>query len=503
LRKILNPIRDSAAAEEASGFDPSGSSGAGPVLNDVENGREEESVSAKSARGWSSNTDGTSLSQGMSSLDLEGLESSEGEVDGTWRIDWADQACSTESEGLDDKSKELKLMSIFPTLRPFDINWTLKKCKGDVVSAINELMTQCFLEENGSTHRGIEAFFESDLPSRPRKGKRKKRTPWTDETMSSPATESPVQASKWETGKNDVEFITSRTRMPSQQISSLYHRNGASVHATISAILEAHAAMKIESEDPVIQIHAFELGKEFPSIPPAQIANLIQLTHPSTASAHELAKALISRPAATNGRRSSIQLDFRHAPIDINSEPVKSKPKSHNAVYANGSGVPMDIATAAAMAKTYNNARNTAFTQASAAYRKGKSDPLMGEAAAYYSEAGRNFDARAKSAESAAADALVASQSSRTELDLHGVNVKDAVRISRERVTGWWLGLGEARLGEKGLWGAYRIVTGVGNHSEGGRGKLGPAVAKMLIREGWKVEIGSGALVVTGVTKRK
>jgi hypothetical protein len=32
---------------------------------------------------------------------------------------------------------------------------------------------------------------------------------------------------------------------------------------------------------------------------------------------------------------------------------------------------------------------------------------------------------------------------------------------------------------------------------------LGPAVGKMLIREGWKVEVGNGVLVVTGVARRK
>jgi len=98
---------------------------------------------------------------------------------------------------------------------------------------------------------------------------------------------------------------------------------------------------------------------------------------------------------------------------------------------------------------------------------------------------------------------LVADQSTRTELDLHGVNVKDALRISRERVTTWWHELGEGRIGGRGVGSGYRIVTGMGNHSEGGKGKLGPAVGKMLIREGWKVEVRGGVLIVTGVATKK
>jgi len=47
-----------------------------------------------------------------------------------------------------------------------------------------------------------------------------------------------------------------------------------------------------------------------------------------------------------------------------------------------------------------------------------------------------------------------------------------------------------------------RIVTGVGRHSEGGRGKLGPAVARMLVSEGWRVEVGEGIVEVLGRAKR-
>lgn len=128
----------------------------------------------------------------------------------------------------------------------------------------------------------------------------------------------------------------------------------------------------------------------------------------------------------------------------------------------------------------------------------------MAGAAAYYAEAGRNYNGLAKAASSAAADELVARQSDAGQLDLHGVNVKDALRISRERVTNWWHEKQkiEGRGGNRGV-GGYRIITGVGHHSEGGRGKLGPAVGKMLIREGWKVEVGSGVLVVRGVVVKR
>ena len=98
----------------------------------------------------------------------------------------------------------------------------------------------------------------------------------------------------------------------------------------------------------------------------------------------------------------------------------------------------------------------------------------------------------------------MASQSSGAQCDLHGVNVKDGVRIARERVQAWWDGgVGEwARQGKVRGNGGYRLVVGKGGHSEGGKGKLGPAVGGMLVREGWRVEVGEGILVVRGRARK-
>ena len=88
-------------------------------------------------------------------------------------------------------------------------------------------------------------------------------------------------------------------------------------------------------------------------------------------------------------------------------------------------------------------------------------------------------------------------------LDLHGVSIADAVRITEERVAKWWnkVKMKEGRRGER-IGGGLTVVTGRGAHSKEGRGRIGPAVVKMLVREGWKVEVGSGQVVVTGRVKR-
>jgi hypothetical protein len=137
--------------------------------------------------------------------------------------------------------------------------------------------------------------------------------------------------------------------------------------------------------------------------------------------------------------------------------------------------------------------------------RKANSDNLLSGAAAYYSQLGRDAHASLLSASAAEADTLVESQSSPTRLDLHGVSVKDAVRIASVNVRRWWEGLGESRVraggGKNGVGEGYRIITGLGRHSEGRRARLGPAVCRKLVEEGWKVEVWSGSLTIMGRRK--
>ncbi|TGO34205.1 hypothetical protein BHYA_0207g00030 [Botrytis hyacinthi] len=516
-RMVLDMIRKDAEFEEATGFDPSGTWG-GTYTNRGETSAEQNSqngnsrnddasTSSKSVPGWSSSTDDT-LSWRTSSLDLlEGLDFP-GNEDTYKGTDFTDSL-----EGMDVDSQEDFLLATFKTLKPFDVKYSLKKSKGNVNLAIEDLLNLSFLEETGSRRRGIEAFSESSASpkTRKQKGKRKGRKTEASES-SSIADDLPLtaEASKWETGRKDVEFLSTRTGLPMQQITSLYHNNGASVKATILSIIENYPATDMEDEDPIIEVQAMELGEAFPSVKPCHILILTQMTYPYTANARELATALISTPVSKSGK-PNLQIEIRHTPLVIDPSPTvlsASKQYSLNAIYPTHStssnpGTPLSPSTDAS---PHINARNTAFQKASAAYKKSRSNPLMGGAAAYYSQQGRDANVRVKDAESAAADELVMSQCWNGGIDLHGVGVRDAVRIAREKVTMWWVSEERRRLGggytRAGPQEGFKIVTGVGNHSEGGKGKLGPAVARMLIKEGWKVQVESGALLVMGVARK-
>lgn len=505
----LDALKEAAAAEEIIGFDPSGSSGIQADASISTHGASERAQSWNGrVASRSGDTDFTSTSHSLSSLGMErGYSSSEAEGGEGALSKQYDMGL----EEMDMASKQAVLHEMFPSVKEFTISYTLKKSGQKFGRTVEELLNQVFFEEergangeDGIVAKAIDGFSEDAFGSRGRKGKSRKRkqlqngrrasstpAPFADEDTNG-------ELSTWDAAKKDVEFVCQRTGLPMQTVSSQYHKNGASLPATVRALLEmgSNEWPLLTSDDSIMQKHAIELGKEFPTIPVPHLSTVIRLTHPSTASAHELAKVLTTKPVR-NSQNGGIEIITKYSPIDLAHA---SLPSAAKRTPAQNLGLNLSAATAFAAANTL--ARQTAFTQASAAYRKSKSDPLMGAAAGYYSSVGRDHDAKVKKYFAAAADALVDSQSSRRELDLHGVSVKDAVRIARERVTAWWVALGDAKVAGASKT-EFRIVTGMGRHSEGGRGRLGPAVGKMLVREGWKIEIGEGLLAITGVARKR
>ncbi|PSN75198.1 hypothetical protein BS50DRAFT_34313 [Corynespora cassiicola Philippines] len=500
-RETLEGVKQTAIAEQATDFDPSGSSG-----NAVRDANQRSSDDAESAETWASQTtetDCTSLSNGLSSMSLGGASRS-------GSSDWSEGGFFHETEKLDTQSKEVLLAETFPTLRPDLVAHILKKCHNDFSKATDELLNRVYLEDASSSPsedamvaKGIDAFAEEyQAPQRGRKGRAKRKQkksaaqharPFSATELDDAAT-GPV-TNKWADGNRDIEFITSRTKIPPATVASVYHANGASLADTIMTLVETDLSKrKGEEPDPQCIEDAVGLTPQFPSLALDHAVALIHLAAPSTRKAEELASALFVKPGTPAGTKGGLQVVPRYAPVNLSD----SEPEPSTTPMLAPSALPHTSTTLAV-------ARSHAFTQASAAYRKGKSTPLMKAAAGYYAQVGRDLNANLRVANEADADALVASQSSATYLDLHGVSVASATRIAKEKTRSWWNGLGEERIpggGRRGAGGGYRIVTGLGRHSEGGKGKIGPAVVRTLVKEGWKIEVGSGELVVMGRARK-
>ena len=248
--------------------------------------------------------------------------------------------------------------------------------------------------------------------------------------------------------------------------------------------------------------YAAELGKDFPSFPVERLNALVRLSHPNKDSAHELAKAILNNPISrTRPEPPNIKIIPHYARPSLDSSPPNTPSKRPA---SSKLGLGLDHATSSFLAESHATTKSIAFGQAAEAYRKSRSAPLMGGAAAYYASVGRDASASSQAYASNAADLLADKQSTSHSVDLHGIDVKNAVRIAQVKVQRWWDG-GQAEWARQGKVmgsGGYRIITGIGMHSEGGRAKLLPAVRKMLVNEGWRIDEEAGALTVTGRARR-
>ena len=481
LCATLDELKRSAIVEESTTFDPSGSS----ALQQDAHASEDSSDLARSWHGEiasnsgaTEDTDLTSTSQSLERVHLENF--------------LHDQAV----EALSDQEKVAALNEMFPEIKAFDIEWALKKVRYSFGKAVEELLNQAFLEEEGVdtgiplVKRGVEGFSEPNSGVRRKKKKGKKVQTMTDSLTGRTSSCAPY-LSRWDRVKEDIDFLEQRTFIQRDTISSRYHKSGASLSATIAALSasnEPDANPYITADmSTVLEKHTIDLVPDFPTLSYAQISALVRLSHPSTTSACELGRALVSSPSSASA--SEIVPQYLPRP---------PSPDDISILRPSSASLHLDPSTAAALA----NSRGVTFTQAQSAFRKSKSNPHFGGAIAYYNQIGRDASASLRKHEAAIADEIVAGQSKPGEVDLHGVNARDAVRISKARVGSWWDYEAQewSRTGKSK--GDLRIVTGQGHHSTGGKGVLGPAVFKALMADGWKVRMEQGYIVVSGRARK-
>lgn len=525
--ELLDMLASTAEVEEMTGFDPSGSSGPAATgqLNDA-NDKSDKSDSrdgsmpppaARSAsRGQCSTvesefyslstTEHSSVTNSVANLSLvDDEETTSQRLEYTERNAEAD-AHIAELDTMTTEDKEAMLIEMFRGLKKFDIEWTLKKYDGDFGRCVEELLNQTFLEETGGRHKGIEGFSGSSNKTAQKKANRRGRNgrstmgtetsedtirEWSD-AFNNPAVSTP--SSVWEARQRDLETITKFTGVDQGYAIKLYKRNGDSVAASLNEIINEHTGLPESMEERVFD-EVSRLLTVFPEIEFDRLVAIQAICAKTTASPDAFCEALLARPPSRRPSPPNIKVHYKPTRELIdqwNDVPARKRPAT-----TGKSDYVSSYAAAAHAGDALIARRNENFSKAGAAYRKARSDPLMGGAAAYYAEEGRNYHARAKNLSSAAADALVARQSNSKELDLHGVNVVDAVRIAREKVTDWWVRLDKAPGASHG---GYKIITGRGNNSVNGVANIRNAVGRMLIKEGWKADIGSGAIVVRGTT---
>lgn len=494
LERILEDLGGQAVAEQELELAP-------PVRPDSAQAEENKSKSRTASSLRKTHTTGFEDATASVTTGISDLQVSSGGTD----ADQVEEQGVDLPQGLEGGSqteKETWLKGLFPTIESVQINETIAKCNGDIQKSVDELLNLSFIHEDidqnyipHSTAKGIEAFLgEGKTKKRkPKKNGRRRQEKddayWSDGTLSSGAV---TPNNIWRNAAEDVEFIVSRTQLPAATVKSIYHQNNANLGLTIRTLVAKEAdaqASKMKTDD-ILQLQVDELKLEIEGVADHYIYGALLIAQMIPSAAKDLLEAMMQQPKEQTPKRLTAQ----YTPISL-SEDEKPKKKTPTPK------PPADPGLLMGEASVLSAHADRSFSQASSAFRRGRSDHLMGGAAAYYADVGHQQRKQQKQLLASAADALVIQQSTADSLDLHGVSVEHAVRIARSSVENWWETLGDRKYAIGGLGNGYKIIVGLGTHSSQGISRIGPAVTKMLIREGWKVNIQRGAVVVEGKSR--
>ncbi|KAI2726231.1 hypothetical protein CBS147332_3118 [Penicillium roqueforti] len=421
--------------------------------------------------------------------------------------------------GMSTADKAQNLISMFPSITRLEAERILEDCHNNLSRSMDVLLNLAFIEETQiarevpqetpkeaaqggqfSTPKSIDGFQANENQNGSKKSRKKKKQQQQRRIELASQAMNNTSANKWEAGKKDIEFLSSRaSALQREKIASTYHENSMSLGATIRVLAQIHGPKDIQEieDDPVLITQVGELSHKYPGINATTLTGLVRISSNQISAADELAEKLARRPDLTC---ISNIISFVSSPIALDEEENVAP-----AQQADSASDFMEFDEAAAAANSHFAARSVALAQASQAARRARSNPLYGGASAYYRDVGNEQRQLAMRHLATASDRLVARQSSQYDLDLHGVTVVNAVRIARERVQAWWDGLGDqkyVRGGGQSSHGGFNIVCGVGHHSLDRKSHIGPAVWNMLLKEGWRVELNRGSMLVTGVNRR-
>ncbi|KAI2636719.1 hypothetical protein GGS21DRAFT_44592 [Xylaria nigripes] len=513
-RGVLLAISKDVEAEEATGFNPSGFCGDDLASISPSNG-DAYSEAVRAIEGDLKSNDGltttTESSQSRSVVSAWSSKTSVPEVPGSLHVSALDD--------LSDEERERQLASIFVSLKLIDIKLVLQKVNGDADLAMDELLNLQWLEQTGQRPKGIDAFYVSDDEAPKTKGKKKgrkkgKRAPRAAASKNSDAASASASASATASedssrdevvDNNNVDFISEHFVLPVSEVALLYQRNNFSLGATILEILDNYIDVGLSSHINTNTLRDVdEQEKRVPWIPRKYLVPIFERAVTSQA-AVEIIDALadhFEKPAYLkydvpySVAASDLELA---AAVPLPTSPLSPRKDSllKSQAFQPIRTIPTSLQEASAATAAIAASTKHSYASASSAYKKGRSDPLMRQAAAFYTDRARSEAANHRQAISTEAEFLVDQQSTKGTIDLHGVTVQDGVEIAINRVWRWWDDLGEDRA-RKAAHNGLKVVTGLGRHNTDGRSPLRVNVFKALLADGWKLEVLTGAYLVTG-----
>lgn len=359
--------------------------------------------------------------------------------------------------------------------------------------------------------------------------------------------------SKWAQMGAEVDWMVKVLGLPKSTVQSAFHAHASSLPATLNALLEAHPwsnpatlptidhKINHESEenenvgndepndvydddkaDKDVREEAYKkMIRAYPSLGANRINDILNATKNQLGPATEVASVLMAwRPTigslTTSLSKSSLSSPAKNSNVPANKtgsllfDPIRQHGGGVTSASRHTITTPTTSVSAVEcreLVAEYSARRNQAFKQAASAHQTSRSkNNLVGGAAMYYAQLGRDYDAKMREYSMLAAQAS-ASENKGTEvngdgvrvaLDVHGCTVHQALTLLKADLTAWYA---HTRASEHRDGRVFSVITGLGHHSAGGEARILPAVQKWLSREGWRYTTIGGQVLVKGLER--
>ncbi|KAI0377054.1 hypothetical protein F5Y04DRAFT_193831 [Hypomontagnella monticulosa] len=398
-------------------------------------------------------------------------------------------------DGLSDEEKVDKLAQMFVSLKTIDVKLTLQKLKGDASLAIDELLNLQWLEDSGQRPKGVDGFDVSGTdqvqPTKKKKSRkqRKAAAKARAKAQDTPTTETEEISIK---NKDLITLISNRLGVNIPEATSIFQRHNASPGATVIEILRNYIALDLPVSDSQLVTEVQQMAEKFSWVPPEYLRATLEICHAPN-DALDIIHILGNHYEKPAYLKYDVSYSLKAAEGSSSFEPVPV-PKSKTQANARSQALE-SVATAS---RDLAQLRDQSAASAAAAFKKGRSDPLYRQVAAYYASRAREQTTIVRQTISEAANTLVDTQSKPGEVDLHGVGVIDGINIALDRAWKWWDGLAGEDRARKAKQHGLVIVTGWGKHSADGKSKLRTHVPKALLSDGWTIEVNTGHYLITG-----
>ncbi|KAK9454191.1 hypothetical protein V1511DRAFT_502990 [Dipodascopsis uninucleata] len=142
-------------------------------------------------------------------------------------------------------------------------------------------------------------------------------------------------------------------------------------------------------------------------------------------------------------------------------------------------------------AERFRKLRNEALSRSAREYKSANGTNYRFQVVTYYGNLARDYHRQLTETLEAASDSLVREKSSSYCVDLHGLDVTNAVRVSHAKVDEWW------QENRSNRWRTpLKLITGKGNHNPDGRSKIRQNIVRSLQTAGWVIEVDPGYVLV-------